>query len=100
MLLRFMDDIVLYLQVLEDEVRWEGIIGIDAADFCGSQNHDIRPFLGKKISDSMAVEQIQIRVRSRYNVLEMATLKGAKDTRPSQAAMTSYVYLGLGRQHI
>ena len=60
----FTDDVLLYLQVLINEVGTINTVCHDAAYECSSQKHILRLLFVEKTADSHTVEQIQFLMRT------------------------------------
>ena len=59
-----MDDVALDHQVFVNEVGGKGIVGVNAADFGGSQDNDIGAFGLQEIPDTPLIGQVQLGMRA------------------------------------
>ena len=55
-----MDQVGLDREVLVDEVRPVGIVGVDAADLGGGDDHQIRPVLAEPAKGRALVSEVQL----------------------------------------
>ena len=86
-----MNKVVLYLQILEEEVRRISAIGGDAAHFGGSNEDILRPFPGIELPHGGCVEQVQLGVRTADQVREAAALQLAPQGAPGQTAVACHI---------
>ena len=72
---RRIDDVILNLQILIDEVRAIGVIGIDAAHFRSGQKYKFGPLALEKSAHRGLVQQIQFTADTKNQVLEALALQ-------------------------
>src|SRR5947207_5600356 len=60
-LVRRANDVVLDAQIIEEKFDWEIVVCLYPADICRSQNHDVRPCLGKELGNRRFVTEIEVR---------------------------------------
>ena len=93
------NDVLLYLQVLVDEIRTILQIGHDTSHVGGGQHHGFRLFCVEKSLHSRAVQQIQFPVRTAYQIrvppLHQVTPNGGTH----QSVMSRHIYLSILIQH-
>jgi len=87
-----MDDIVLYLQVVEDELGRVRCVGVNSADFCGGEEDILGPFVCKELLNFMLILQLKLGMRPADDIGEPFRLQCAHDRGADQAFMTGDVY--------
>ena len=87
----FTDDVLLYLQVLINEVGTINTVCHDAAYECSSQKHILRLLFVEKTADSYTVEQIQFLMRTPDQIGISLILLILPDSRTHQTVMPCYI---------
>ena len=93
-----MDDIHLEDDVLVHEVGGGGVVG-DNASYLGGGEENVFRFLGGKESlDVGLTGEVELRVRTRYDVMVALAIEFADDGRTYHATVTGDVDFGCGGQ--
>ena len=93
------DDVLLYLQVLVDEIRTILQIGHDASHVGGCQHHGVRLFFVEKSLHSRPVQQIQFPVRTAHQIGVASLLQVIPNGGTHQSVMSRHIYLSILVQH-
>ena len=83
--------ILLYLQVLVDEVGTIVEVGHDASHMGGSKHHSLRAFIVEERSHGHGVEQVKFLVGSAHKAVVTPLLKIVPDGRPHQSTMSCHI---------
>ena len=86
------DDVLLYLQVLVDEVRTVLQVRHDAAHMCRGQYHGIRLFLVKEPLHGHAVQQVQFFMALAHQVRISSLQEVVPDGRTHQSVVSCHIY--------
>ena len=92
--------VLLYLQVLIDEVGTIVEVGHDAADMSGSQHNGVRLLLVEELLHCYRIEQVELLVRSAYKISITSAHKIIPDGRAHQTIMSGYINLTVFVQHL
>ena len=87
------DDVLLYLEVLPDEVRTILQVGHYPSDMCRRKHHRIRPLRVEELPDRRPVKQIELRVRASHKICISPLLKIVPDGRAHEPAVPRHIYL-------
>ena len=90
----FTDDILLYLQVLINKICPIDTVCHNPPHMSGRQNHILRLLFVKKTLHSNPVEQIQLFMRTPYQMGVTLFLQILPNSRSHQSMMPGYIYFG------
>ena len=85
------DDVCGNHQVVEDELGLVGVVGHDAADLPGGQEHAGRPSSLEIVASGPLIPQIQLVVIAGKNGLIALALQFPRDRRPGKAPMPGHI---------
>ena len=91
-------DVGLDEQVAHQEIHRVGVVGEDAADPGGGQEHDVRFFLLEESLRRCRVFQVQLGMGARDKIVVALALQLAHDRAARQAAMAGNVDFGFKGQ--
>ena len=95
----FVDDVVLYGEVAEDELRRIGVVGQDATDLRGRQDHVPGPLGLEERPHRRLVLEVQLGVGAQHEVAMPRLLQPPHQRRAHQPAMARHEHLVVRIQH-
>lgn len=94
------DDVVLDLEVLVDELRGIGRIGVYAAHPGRRQHHIVGPLGGKEIPHGLLFQQVEFRVAAQAEPFIAGTAQGAADGAAHKATVAGDKEFSVFLQHV
>ena len=88
-----MNDVILYLQVLEQEIGRILVVCHDSADFRSSHKDVFRFRFAKKQRDFFRIQQVQLMMSSANQVRISATLQFSPNGAAGQACVAGHINL-------
>ncbi len=72
-------------EVLVDEVRGPGVVGVDSADLCGREEHELGALTREEIEHPAVIREIELLARRQQQVAAAGRLEPAPDRRADHA---------------
>ena len=86
-----MDRVVGDRQIFVEELRWVGLVGMDAAHACGGHNNNFGFFLFVEIANRDGITEVEFLAAAQHEILKSPCPKSPDNGRSDHAAVSGDV---------